>query len=684
MSLGIGGAETHITELALALLARGDNVFIASGGGVYEKRLTEAGAVCVKMPLYSKLPFDMVKSYRRLSALIKKEKFDIVHAHARIPAFICGLLQRKYGFRFVTTAHYDFRVTPLLRKITDWGEHCFAVSEDIALYVRRTYDYPQENITVVPNGIDTDYFTPRVKTGKIRRELEILSDARVILHVSRLESYSSLCALELIRAMKTVGEKHPDTVLLIVGGGAEYENVRSAAAEVNSALGRAAVVAVGARDDVCDFICDSDFFAGPSRAAMEAMSCGLPTLISGSQGHIGIFSDAVRENAEKTNFCGRGLKLPDADILSAGLCELLEMPEEKLRLLGEHNRNYIIENYSARKMTDIYTSVYEKYTKIKTGKNHDYTICGYYGFGNTGDESLAGCIIGSLRQKSPSADICVMSHAPEKTSRRFAVSSVDRMNIVSVTETLRHTKTFIFGGGNLLQDKTSTASLVYYTKMIALAKKCGCEIEILANGLGPISKEKNRRRTAAALSLADRISMRENYSLVLCKELCPTSEPVLVPDPASEIKAAYGGLSRLGLKFENYFVVAPKTVEGKPAGELAEAIKTISEKTGLEPLYIAMHEKQDTPLCLRLCDEAGGRLISEKLEADEIAELLSGAEFSICSRLHTLIYSVTAGCLCAVYTDDVKLTSYASLVGEGRASVCESGFDLIHFAEKHK
>ena len=33
-----------------------------------------------------------------------EEKPDVVHAHARIPAFLCGLLQKKMGFPFVTTA----------------------------------------------------------------------------------------------------------------------------------------------------------------------------------------------------------------------------------------------------------------------------------------------------------------------------------------------------------------------------------------------------------------------------------------------------------------------------------------------------------------------------------------------------------------------------------------------------
>ena len=194
MKMDIGGAETHILELAKALYARGHDVTVASGGGRFAAELERTGVEHVNVPLYSKNPFLLAAAEIKLSSLIAREKFDIVHAHARIPAFVCGKLQKKYGFRFVTTAHYDFRVTPLLRKMTDWGEHCFAVSPDIKDYVIKNYAFPKKNITVVPNGIDTDVFSPSSPAGEIFGEFPELKDKRIILHVSRLEEYSSLCA----------------------------------------------------------------------------------------------------------------------------------------------------------------------------------------------------------------------------------------------------------------------------------------------------------------------------------------------------------------------------------------------------------------------------------------------------------------------------------------------------------
>ena len=54
---------------------------------------------------------------------------------------------------------------------------------------------------------------------------------------------------------------------------------------------------------------------------------------------------------------------------------------------------------------------------------------------------------------------------------------------------MRKSKLFLNGGGNLLQDNTSTRSLIYYLGMIWLAKKMDMKTMIYANGIGPLNKK---------------------------------------------------------------------------------------------------------------------------------------------------------------------------------------------------
>ncbi|MCF0120133.1 MAG: glycosyltransferase, partial [Oscillospiraceae bacterium] len=108
MALDIGGAETHIVELAKELKRRGFDVIIASNGGVYVKEIEAAGIRHYTVPLNVRSVRPMISSYFMLKKIIKAERPDMVHAHARIPGFILGLVRRTVPFNFVTTAHWVF------------------------------------------------------------------------------------------------------------------------------------------------------------------------------------------------------------------------------------------------------------------------------------------------------------------------------------------------------------------------------------------------------------------------------------------------------------------------------------------------------------------------------------------------------------------------------------------------
>ena len=125
----------------------------------------------VNAPLDSKNIISMIKSYFILGKTIKNGNFDIVHAHARIPAFLCGLLKRSLDFRFITTAHWVFNVTRLLKIMTNWGERTIAVSEDIKKYLMDNYRVSPDKITVTINRIDTQKFSPSVDASSLEKGL---------------------------------------------------------------------------------------------------------------------------------------------------------------------------------------------------------------------------------------------------------------------------------------------------------------------------------------------------------------------------------------------------------------------------------------------------------------------------------------------------------------------------------
>ena len=458
MQLDIGGAETHVVELAKELKRRGFNVIVTSNGGLYEKELEQDGIKHYTVPLQNKNPFNVIKSIRLLADIIKKEKIDIVHSHARIPSFILGKLQKRMKFPFVTTAHWVFTTKYGLKYITDWGEKMVAVSEDIKTYLMDNYKIPESDIQVTINGIDTEKFSPDTDCTDIKSELGIKDGEFVISYVSRMDESRSLAAKQLIEAVPRLLKEIPNLKVIIVGGGDDFDNVKAMTARVNSASGRDVIVLTGARTDINKLVAPCDLFVGVSRAALEAMAAEKPVVIAGNEGYIGLFDESRLQVGIDTNFCCRGCEQSSAELIYNDIIRFVRMSDDERKNLGVYGRELIKREYSVARMTSDTMKVYE----WALSKNKEILVSGYYGFKNSGDDALLNAIIKDIKRYKESPNIVVLSANPEETARTYRVKSINRINIPSVMKHMKKAEMLISGGGTLIQDRTSTKSLWYY------------------------------------------------------------------------------------------------------------------------------------------------------------------------------------------------------------------------------
>ena len=686
MGLEIGGAETHVIELSKALADMGHEITVASNGGVYVKELEAASIPHVKLPLHTKNPFAVIKSYFSLKKLIKKEDFDIVHAHARIPAFICGLLQSKLGFRFVTTAHWVFKVNPLWRAVSNWGEKCVAVSEDIKQYVIDNYGFCADNVSVTINGVDTDRFSKDTAFADIIDEFGLRDDSRKIVYVSRMDSSRSAVATLLCEIAPSLKARFPDLEIVIVGGGDDLDRIERLSDMANEAAGARFVFTTGARTDINKFIAAGDLFVGVSRAALEAMSASKPAIIAGNEGYIGIFGEDKLDVAIGTNFCCRGCAPSTSDALFADLCSLLESSPEKLVSMGEYNRSFVMENHSVGRMAGDYLDVYKKLTPYKRYAHGDIVISGYYGYGNTGDDSLLLSMTENLRSADPDAKITVITKSPKKTSARFGVRCIGRTDLPAICSELAHARVLLMGGGSILQNSSSNRSLFYYTSIIKLAKKRGAKVMLYSNGIGPLIGEKSKKRVLAAINSADVISLREPSSfdeLALLgadtKKASVTSDPALLLSPAPESRIRYI-CGRAGIDdSKRYFAVSVRewknlrNLSGS-GGEkdfertLADAISAVSLRTGACPLFIPMQSPRDGAICERIRKLLSHEsIILSSLTARELIGILKKTDFVIGMRLHILIYATCAGVPALGISYDPKIDAFLKYSGQPEA-----------------
>ena len=649
MGMDIGGAETHILSLSLSLNRLGHEVTVASANGVFVDQLKNAGIKHINLPLNKRNPVLILKSYFGLKKLLKTSDFDIVHAHARIPAFLCGILQRKYGFRFVTTCHFNFKLG-ITKRFTDWGEHVFSISKDMDDYLKKEYGIQSRMISRAVNGIDTIAFAPCQDKDAAKDNIG-LKGKRIVLHTGRLDKLTSVVADGLIDISKQVHEQYEDVVFVVVGDGNDRNELELRAKNVNEKAGSEIIRFVGPTADVYKYISASDLFVGPSRSAMEAMSASVPTIIAGHQGYIGRFCEDKKQVCLDTNLCGRGNVEFSKEKLKEDVLSLLGSDKNSLLENGSLCRSFIKENYSVDKMTKQYVEVYDIIRRIKTEKKSDAVICGYYGKGNLGDELMLTSIVNGLRSIKPSMSFCVISGNPAKTSRQNIVRSINRFNILKINSEIKKSGTLILGGGNILQDKTSFRSLYYYCSIVKKAKKNNAKVIMLSNGLGPLLREKSKKCVKKVLDCSDYISLRDDNSIRIASELCNKKVN-------SSYDVAVSGYIPEGKNGEKkYIVIAPKKTDERNTDKLLALLKRLKNAYKAEIIAVPFHSKEDKKLCERLA-QSDGVSVFDSADFKDISELVSHAFAVVGSRLHALVMSGNCGTPFVSVSDDEKLSSY--------------------------
>ncbi len=655
MGLEIGGAETHVVELAIGLKRQGFNIIIASNGGVYEKELLENDIKHYHVPLQNKNVKNMINAYYALKKIIRYENIDLVHAHARIPAFICGLLHKKMGFPFITTAHWVFNTAWGLKYITNWGQQTISVSEDIKKYLIKNYKMDEKNIKVTINGIDTEKFSPNIDVDDIIKEFELTGKNHIV-YVSRLDSDRSEVAFQLVEIVPALSEKIQDLEVIIVGNGNVFNQLKRKADAVNKKLGRRVIVMTGGRTDINKFVALSNLFIGVSRSALEAMAASKPVIVAGNEGYIGIFDETKLFDAIDSNFTCRGLKMPHSNDLKRDILTVMtEMDDTQRSKIGSFGKKIIEERYSINKMVQDNIEVYmNTLSKPSENMKYDVMISGYYGFKNSGDDALLRAIIDNLRIFKQDIKITVLSMNPRETQRVYGVDAINRINIFKIWWTMKKTRLLINGGGSLIQDITSTKSLLYYLAVIRLAKKMGLKVMVYANGFGPVNRQRNRELTKQIINQVDVITLREEVSKKELEQLGITIPPIHVTaDPAVTLSAATEEVIDNVFRKEGIDISVPlvgfsvRTWEGdeKYSEVIARTADYMIEQYGVHPVFIPMHYPRDLHITHNIISKMKGKgyAINNKYSVDETLGIIKRMDMLIGMRLHALIYAASFG-----------------------------------------
>lgn len=687
----IGGAETHVLELSLELQRMGYHVVVASNGGVYEKNLREAGISHYKVPMHSKKPDKVKESLKLLKEIIINERIEIVHAHGRIPAFLCGILKKKMDFTFVTTAHWVFDTSHGLKYITNWGEKVIAVSEDIKTYLIDNYKTNPADIYVTINGIDTNKFSKDAECSDIVEEFALEQNTKKIVYISRMDEDRALVAFHLAEIVPELVKVNPDIEIVIVGGGNVYDKLEAQVNEINKKLGKRYIVLTGGRTDIYKFCALSDIFVGVSRSALEAMACEKPVVVAGNEGYLGIFDEDKLQNAIDTNFCCRGLEASTPALLFRDLKTLLTNNEEENVRLGTYSREIILKNYSLARMAG---DCIKMYKAAFDTKKWDAVLLGYYGFKNSGDETLLYSMISKLREKKDDIRLLVLSKDPEETEKTYGVHSVNRMDFLRIKKELKRSKLFIFGGGSLIQDVTSNKSLWYYLNVLKMAISARTPVMLYANGIGPVNKAENRAKVAELLNKVDLITLRDTESYEEVKKMGVNKDAFVTADPALGMRGIDKERSRellseagipidakiLGISIRSWKQCTPMFWKN-----FADGVDKICKTYGFTPVWIPLKQPDDIEISREIQSKMStkGYVLTRNYTPEEIVGIAGECEFTVAMRLHSLIYAAAKGVPSVGITYDPKVSGFVNYIGTSTTMEID-GFKSDEFCDTVK
>jgi glycosyltransferase involved in cell wall biosynthesis len=347
-AMEIGGSQLNAIELAAAVRDLGHQVTVVSEPGPLVDRVRDLGLD--RLPLDAGRRRPSPATVRLLRRLIAEHGFDIVHGYEwppgieaffATPAAVCTIMS-------MAVAPFLPESLPLVVGTAELRDGAAARRSGPVYLIEPPVD-------VVANAPDHPAAEFRARFGLDDDSIDVVVVCRLVAEL-KLEG--------LLTAIKVIGRLGTELPLrlIIVGDGPAAAEVAARAAEVNTSLGRRAVVLTGLLDDPRPAYAAASIALGMGGSALRALAFGRPLIVQGERGFFELLTPATCGLFLRQGWYGLGPMVSndsDGSIRLAGILRELVASSSRRETLGAFGRTLVVERFgldrAARTQLEVYT-----------------------------------------------------------------------------------------------------------------------------------------------------------------------------------------------------------------------------------------------------------------------------------------------------------------------------------------
>jgi len=349
----IGGAERQMMLIASGLRRRGWRVSVValSGtGGDAAAALIAADVAFLSLGMRKGLADP--RGWIRFQFWLRRERPDVVHAHLPHAAWFARWSRLAAPMRVMVDTLHSTSTGTLGRRLgyrsSKWlPDKVTAVSTGVALAHLQAEMVTAARLAVLPNGVDATYWQPDAKVRAAFRRILGLRGKFLWFAAGRLDPVKDYPTL--LQAMVDAPEA---ASLVIAGSGPLESELRLLSTELGV---ESRVQFLGFEPDVRRWLLAADGFVlssqweGLPMVILEAGACAVPSVATDVPGTREVLVDGL------TGLLATAGSVP---ALHGAMAQMMQMPLEERRAMGDRARQFVLERYSLDAALDRWEALY--------------------------------------------------------------------------------------------------------------------------------------------------------------------------------------------------------------------------------------------------------------------------------------------------------------------------------------